>query len=763
MDALYLYSESGNKLVEQLFENDINAEKTHEEIKDIITGSTSVESSNCTVISSACEESIIRKAFEGKFIFFIKQDSLYFVIIKKDETNPVMSVEVIREMVELFKKYFKIEKLEEDTITNNYSVVVFLINEILTEGGKPSVLIDDILKNMVQHGSGLLSETLKHAPVAKNLPSLLPIEKYAPAEDVPNGENANQSQNNGAEIQNKGVSNAFWGANNLCQVQNMIYVDMMESVNCVLTKKNRLLHFAVQGNVFVKCTVRGSPLLKMAFNKNIKLHLTHLHFTANYNMIFRRAFCDPNAERNYLYFVPPNEPYLIMQYFYHFPLKRNRKRVPARSACSTGPTPAELTNVLNLTADNSTRDPPSLTDKNTEEGKKQVEKKKEQVDKDKKEEQVAKDKKEEQVAKDKKEEQVAKDKKEEQVAKDKKEEQVDKDKKEEQVDKDNCKKEDDLKNEEKEASLAENRFKNYMEGKNRPVPEGPLHRSTNQAAKPARTGVKTSKGKQQGGSANANAPSSETMLFRDMIPSIESHEKHLLPIKVQGVVTYVPRSYKYNIKLRLILNEITKSRSNPAQINGYENISVKIPVYNFIRNVNIICTVGNIVYTEFYNSVVWCIPRVDNSDIELSAELTFYIQPNPDGLFSNHMYYYEKLLRYHNNEYINGLPDTSRGNGIADCCYHSDNPNNGLVVRGSNSSNLRNPVRVFPNRLSKWLDMEACNYPEFSFPVYVSFIVTGVTASGKHVENVELHRPTHARLSPVCRYSTSYSHVEFRI
>ncbi|GAB68179.1 clathrin coat assembly protein AP50 [Plasmodium cynomolgi strain B] len=719
MDAFYIYTENGKKLVEQIFANDVNGEATQEEIKGIILGSSLIDSSNCTVISNSDDESIIRKAFEGKFIFVIKKDSLYFVILKKDENNPVMTIEVIREIVELFKKYFKIDKLGEDTITNNYSVVVFLINEILAQGGKPNVFVDEILKNLVESDSGLLNETLKYTPVANNLCNLLALRKNISGENMSNDVNINYSYSNGTAINSRDNENVFWRANNICHLHNKICVEIMESVNCVLTKKNKIIHFAIQGNVFVHCFINGSPLIKMSFNRNIKLHLTHLHYTANYNLIRRRVHT-----------------------------------ISAGSSVSTAP---ELTNVLNLTNDSCTQSVLAIMDKNPQEENKQVEvqEKRDEVSQEnhKRGDEVSQEnhKRGDEVAQENR-------KREDQLSQENQ-------KREDQVTQENRKRDDEMQNEKKEISPAEYRFKTYLEENSRPVPEEPLHRSSNNQGVKFAPALQTIPNmQQQNGNTQTSTENNRTIVIRDTLPSIENNERYLLPIKVKGVVSYIPNDYKYNIKLQLILNEIKRCSDSDMKINGYENISVKIPVYNFIRYVNIICTVGNIGYTENYNSVIWCIDRVENSDIDLSAELTLFIQPNSDGLFRSHRYYYEKFIRYNNDEYINGLPDTSQGNGISNCCYHGESARNCKTMRRSdNSSSFRSPLRIFPNRVSKWYDIDACAYPDFTFPVYVSFTVTGITASGKRVERVELKRPRNTCLHAVYRYSTCYNHVEFRI
>lgn len=729
MDAFYIYAESGKKLVEQIFANDINTEATHEGIKRIVLGSSSIDSSSHVVVSSSNDESIIRKACEGRFIFLTKNDALYFVILKRDENNPVMTIEVIRDIMELFKKYFKIEKLSENLITNNYSVVTFLINEILAQGGKPNVFVDEILKNLVESGSGFLNETLKYTPVANNLCNLLSLKKNVTGGNMSNGGNINYTYSNGTAMHYQDSQNVFWRANNVCHLHNQMYVEIRESVNCVLTKKNKIIHFAIQGNVIVHCSINGSPLIKMSFNRKIKLHLTHLHYTANYNMLVRKKLFHQNAEKNALYFVPLNERYIVMQYLYYFPLRHNRKRVQSRSVSSSVSTAPELTNVLNLTNSNCIHSAPTTVDDKVQGGNHQVEKKSDEVSE----------------GNDKREEEMRNEKK---------------------GCEDNDKREDELQNEKRELSPAESRFKKYMEEIKRSVPEEPLHSSSNNVVKFSPTGEGILNAEKKNVNAQMSTENKETVAIIDTLPSIENNEQYLLPIKVKGVVNYIPNEYKYTIKVQLILNDIyTGSDSDKnMRINGYENISVRIPVYNFIKYVNILCTVGNIGYTENYNCVIWCIDRVANSQIDLSAELTLFIQPNPDGLFRSHQYYYEKFIRCNNDEHINGLPDTSRGNGISNCCYHGATARDCKIMRRTeNSNNIRAPVRIFPNRLSNWYNIEACAYPDFTFPVYVSFTVTGITASGKRVEGIELKRPRNTCLHTVYRYSTTYSHVEFRI
>ncbi|KJP87712.1 hypothetical protein AK88_02607 [Plasmodium fragile] len=775
MDAFYIYSDSGKKLVEQVFVNDVNVDLTHKEIKGVILGTTVVDSSNCAVISCSDDESIIRRAFDGKFIFVIKKDTVFFIILKKDEDNPVMTIEVIHEIMELFKKYFKIEKLCPNIITNNYSVVMFLINEILAQGGKPNVLVDEILKQMVDSDSGLLNETLKYTPVANNISNLLSLKNTITGATVSNGAIINHTYSNGTAIHCRDNRNVFWRANNVCNLHNHMCVEIRENVNCVLTKKNRIVYFAIQGNVHVHCSVNGSPLVRMSFNRKIKLRSTHLHYTANYNMMVKKTLLNQNKEKNAFYFVPLNERYIVMQYLYYFPLRHKSRRVQSRSALSAVSTAPELTNVLFLTNAHSTKSAPATMDNHMEERNREVEQENGEVaqEDDKREDEreyetlelstpeiLFKNYVEEHcrpLEERPTEERATEERAVEQRA-------VEQSAVEQRAVEQRAVEQRAVEQRAVEQSAVEQRAVEQRAVEDRPIREEPAQTSNNNVVRFEPTANTVHMVENQNRNGLPNRQQRRSRVMRHTLPCVRHNEQQLLPIKVKGVVSYIPNEYKYKIKVQLILNDIKRGNGRDMKINGYENISVKIPVYNFIRYLNVVCTVGNIGYTEDMNSIMWCIDRVENSEIDLSAEVTLFIKPNPDGAYRSHMYYYEKFIRYNNNERINGLPDTSKKNGIGNCCYHGHTARDCNILRSTNNAcSVVNPVRIFPTRSSKWSNIQACAYPDFSFPVYVSFTVIGVTASGKRIERVEVKRPKNTSVRTVYRYCTTYSHVEFRI
>ncbi|GAW82679.1 clathrin coat assembly protein AP50 [Plasmodium gonderi] len=721
MDAFYIYSDKGNLLVEQIFDKDINGYLVQKEMTDMILNKNKIERSYCILINDDYDESVIRKNYDDKFIFFIKRDDLYFIILKKDDKDPMMIIEIMREITNIFKKYFNIEKLSESILMNNYSVVNFLINEILVQGGKPNIFVDEILKNLVKNDSGFLNETLKYSPIPNNLYNMIAQRKNNLMLNTCKDKNINYSYSNGTSINSMDSRNVYWRSNNIVYSCNEIYVDVIENVNCVLNKNNRIIHFSVQGNVIVNCTITGSPLIKLYFNKNIDLKLCHLHFTVNYNMLIRKSILNQEEEKNAIHFVPMNEEYMIMQYFDYIPLEDINKRALCNKENSTFSTVDELTDVLNLKNGNiENSNTGTRITKNTQEGNQKVDKKKGLTSGSIKPE------------------------------------------------KGNV-----MENEKKEYTSVNAEHLNHTEMMKKKIRDEIFCENCNNFKRPlrnkksihksnAKNGWKNmvcvctnNKGKKTGGDIQLNKSiknnniSSNSFLLDDE----ENNERYLLPVSVKGSVVYVPSEYMYSIKIQVNLNNINKNNNSNMILNSYENIFMKIPVHNFIRSVNFQCTIGKMTYNDNVGSVLWYIQNVVDTSIPISANIFMYIKPNEDGLYYNHDYYYDKLLICSNNDLFNGISDTTQKNGISNYCYvgmHNEKCNN-------------NETDIYKDDSIEYYNGNACVYPAFSFPVYISLKINGIAISGKGVEKIEIVEPKNLQVRKACRYTTFYSHIEFRI
>lgn len=147
-----------------------------------------------------------------KFVYIIKSDDLYFVTLIEGENNPILIVEMMQEIIKIIKKYFDIDKLKENILIHNYTIINFLINEILVQNGKPSLFIHTILKELINNdnnnnnnnyynfnyntSNNFLNETLKIGPIPNNIYNMITQNKYININVGNSNNNMNNISNN---------------------------------------------------------------------------------------------------------------------------------------------------------------------------------------------------------------------------------------------------------------------------------------------------------------------------------------------------------------------------------------------------------------------------------------------------------------------------------------------------------------------------------------------------------------------------------------
>ncbi|KAE9607386.1 putative clathrin adaptor, mu subunit [Lupinus albus] len=141
--------------------------------------------------------------------------------------------------VALFKSYFG-GAFDEDAIRNNFVLIYELLDEIM-DFGYPQNLSPEILKLYITQ-EGVRS----------------PFSSKAADKAVPN-----------ATLQVTGA--VGWRREGLVYKKNEVFLDIVESVNLLMSSKGSVLRCDVTGKVLMKCFLSGMPDLKLGLNDKIGL------------------------------------------------------------------------------------------------------------------------------------------------------------------------------------------------------------------------------------------------------------------------------------------------------------------------------------------------------------------------------------------------------------------------------------------------------------------------------------------------------------
>ncbi|CAI0471043.1 unnamed protein product [Linum tenue] len=175
----------------------------------------------------------------GCSFFYMRISNVYIVIVVSSNANVACAFKFVVEAVALFKSYFG-GAFDEDAIRNNFVLIYELLDEIM-DFGYPQNLSPEILKLYITQ-EGVRSPF-----------SSKPLDK-----PVPN-----------ATLQVTGA--VGWRREGLAYKKNEVFLDIVESVNLLMSSKGSVLRCDVTGKILMKCFLSGMPDLKLGLNDKIGL------------------------------------------------------------------------------------------------------------------------------------------------------------------------------------------------------------------------------------------------------------------------------------------------------------------------------------------------------------------------------------------------------------------------------------------------------------------------------------------------------------
>lgn len=170
---------------------------------------------------------------------YMRISNVYIVIVVSSNCNAACAFKFVVEAVALFKSYFG-GSFDEDAIRNNFVLIYELLDEIM-DFGYPQNLSPEILKLYITQ-EGIRS------PFSKK-------PDPAPAQNV-----------------TINVTGAVgWRREGLVYKKNEVFLDIVESVNLLMSQNGTILRCDVTGKILMKCFLSGMPDLKLGLNDKIGL------------------------------------------------------------------------------------------------------------------------------------------------------------------------------------------------------------------------------------------------------------------------------------------------------------------------------------------------------------------------------------------------------------------------------------------------------------------------------------------------------------
>ncbi|KAG6994134.1 20S-pre-rRNA D-site endonuclease nob1 [Physcia stellaris] len=170
---------------------------------------------------------------EGINYLYIRHSNLYLLALTKRNTNATEILLFLHKIVEVFTEYFK--ELEEESIRDNFVIIYELLDEMM-DFGYPQTTESKILQEYITQESHKL-EIQARPPIA--------------------------------------VTNAVsWRSEGIRYRKNEVFLDVIESLNLLVSSTGNVLRSEILGAVKLKCYLSGMPELRLGLNDKVMFETT---------------------------------------------------------------------------------------------------------------------------------------------------------------------------------------------------------------------------------------------------------------------------------------------------------------------------------------------------------------------------------------------------------------------------------------------------------------------------------------------------------
>ncbi|KAJ3202694.1 hypothetical protein HDU67_000355 [Dinochytrium kinnereticum] len=220
LSGFFVFNAKGEVLISRLYRPDIKRS-----IADVfriqVISSTDVRSPITTISSTA--------------FFHVKHENIYLVAVTKQNANAALMFEFLYKAVDLGRSYFG--KFDEDAVKNNFTLIYELMDEICDFG----------------YPQNTEAETLKLFITTEGVKS----DKAVMEE--------------GSRIAIQATGAVAWRRPDIKYRKNEAFVDVIESVNLLMSTKGTVLRSDVSGQIVMRAYLSGMPECKFGLNDRVVL------------------------------------------------------------------------------------------------------------------------------------------------------------------------------------------------------------------------------------------------------------------------------------------------------------------------------------------------------------------------------------------------------------------------------------------------------------------------------------------------------------
>jgi len=225
---------------------------------------------------------------DGVSYIFVKYNNLYLLATTERNANAAMILLYLYKIIEVFVDYFK--EFEEESIRDNFVLIYELMDEMMDFGYPQTTDAKTLQAYITQEGHQLVKE---RAPmITKDITGVTP-----------------------------------WRQPDIKYRKNEVFLDVVESVNLLVSKTGTILRTEIVGNVKVKANLSGMPDLRLGLNDKVRFEVSDRNKdTAEIeqpkkgsieldDVTFHQCVSLSRFERDKtISFIPPDEEFTLLSY-----------------------------------------------------------------------------------------------------------------------------------------------------------------------------------------------------------------------------------------------------------------------------------------------------------------------------------------------------------------------------------------------------------------------------------------------------------------
>lgn len=172
------------------------------------------------------------KLVENSTFMYTRHNNIYFVAVTRSNLNPALVFEYLFRMIKIFKAYFG-ENFDEDSLRNHFTLIYELMDETM-DFGYPQNCSIEVLRQYINLGTV-----------------------------------QNEQEQEPTVLTSQITGQIDWRRDGIRYRKNEVYIDVLESVNLLMSSTGNVLRNDVTGQIVMRALLSGWPECKFGLNDKL--------------------------------------------------------------------------------------------------------------------------------------------------------------------------------------------------------------------------------------------------------------------------------------------------------------------------------------------------------------------------------------------------------------------------------------------------------------------------------------------------------------